>query len=159
MTAKVQFQTLRFQHLDPVPEMTFILDHTLSLEQSCLSNDQSYIPFVCLRGDDPHWVHTCFWCTEKSVLGFLGSPFSYRQPSAAQSNHPLLDHLCKHCAPKHSKTQTQWFLNILDLLQHYVYPFHSHSPKSYRHIFDFPELKWITMKWFWKHFWDFCQFL
>lgn len=94
MTAKVQFPDfLRFQHLDPVPESRpGLLITTLSLEKSCLSNDQSYIPFVCLRGDDLIKPYL-FLMHKKSVLGFLGSPFSYRQPSAAQSNHPLLDHL------------------------------------------------------------------
>lgn len=45
------------------------------------------------------WSHSGFWSSERSVMGFPGPSFSFRQPSATNTDHPLLyHHFCKHLA-------------------------------------------------------------
>lgn len=128
MTAKVQFP-VQFPELPSIqiqfPKQTWLLDHTLALEKSCLSNDQSYISIVCLRGGDLIKPHLFLMCREVCV-GFLRIPIFIQaaicSPVQLSTFRSSLQTLYNS---KHSKTQTQWFLNILDLLQHYIYPFHS----------------------------------
>lgn len=92
--------------------------------------------------------HGSFWSSERSVTGFLGSPFLFRQPFVAKPDYPLLDHhVCKHLAISNIQRHRHNGFQILWICYNTIFMLFSPClSKSYWHLFDFPKLNRITIK-------------